>query len=722
MLPDFSPIRAVATFGGPLTPGPVLMIRIPPSLNDQDSGETHNGIALLSLESSIPIELKFGKIRCSGGHPCQACGTSRIKCTYLRAQQTRGPQRLRSKTKYLIDQAQHELGAQSPQGLIHSSESPRTDITTKIPLAGRSSDGQSERCRIPTNILAGALYIYHVRLYPVWPIVKVEDVVSRLQQDTEGDDLETYALATAVAAAAIAQLRLEEHLLPDKSITAETFAAESIKVRRSCGYRSAVNLNNVRTSFFLHVYYESQQSGRGESLLYLREAISLAQMMHLHREASYLGLPSGEQQIRRRVLWLLFITERGVCILHKLPVVLRTNISTPALDVDDEPQVLPAFLKLLTLFRLFEQSKMFDFIEDDSLGVCPIQGDVRNLDSRSLDMLHDQLQEGSALMDHISDVQKADLCVTRHWMRIILWKVSAKNHESFPYRWRLSPSLPIMVAKDLLNIVSQLPRTAIEAHGLGIELKLYEIANSLADAVLDLSRLPRAPVWDGESLPRNILARLFSLLTTFRSSGKKEVVELLYEKVAQSEYRAGPTMPATIKAQYRPMNSSHLIGATAPEEELVEQASPLIRPDLIRTMSDWHGSQDLHASMPLIGPNLATQGNIHSVEMQVEHHICLDDMLAGGFVESCFSPANNDYFASGYYSHFTESIEPPLGLDDTMNDPSRYSSLPPSVPSYSVQKLIGNFVLQNAGGPSLSDIFFNEDMTKQSCSSESFNV
>jgi len=33
-------------------------------------------------------------------------------------------------------------------------------------------------------------------------------------------------------------------------------------------------------------------------------------MMGLHRESSYEGLPYEEQQLRRRILWLLFVTER----------------------------------------------------------------------------------------------------------------------------------------------------------------------------------------------------------------------------------------------------------------------------------------------------------------------------------------------------------------------------------------------------------------------------
>ncbi|KAL4891569.1 hypothetical protein BDV59DRAFT_66016 [Aspergillus ambiguus] len=150
-------------------------------------------------------------------------------------------------------------------------------------------------------------------MYPVWPIVDVEYVVSYLRQNPEGEQAtEIYALATAIAAATIAQLRLGNNSCSDKSITADTFAQESLRARESAVHRSKVNLNNVRTSFFLHVYYENQRSGGSESLLYLREAISLAQMMHLHRESSYRNLLSEEQQIRRRVLWLLFVTERYV--------------------------------------------------------------------------------------------------------------------------------------------------------------------------------------------------------------------------------------------------------------------------------------------------------------------------------------------------------------------------------------------------------------------------
>ena len=222
-----------------------------------------------------------------------------IKCTYVRVQQQRGPQRLRATTTYLIERTQR---GEDGEGLESSGAGGRGGVISQ-------SEDVSGPSQIAVHLLAPVLYIYCVHMYPVWPIVDAERLISILQQDQDPTG-ESYVLATSVAAATIAQLRVGSNSLPDETITADMLAEECLKVRRRGEYKSKVDLNNVCTSFFLHVYYENQQSGGSKSLLYLREAISLAQMMGLHRESSYAALPLEEQQIRRRVLWLLFVTER----------------------------------------------------------------------------------------------------------------------------------------------------------------------------------------------------------------------------------------------------------------------------------------------------------------------------------------------------------------------------------------------------------------------------
>ncbi|EAW07132.1 Zn(II)2Cys6 transcription factor [Aspergillus clavatus NRRL 1] len=471
---------------------------------------------------------KVRKIRCGGSQPCQACKNSKIQCTYNRVQQLRGPRNLRATTKHLIEQTQRGLEAQS-------------DAVPSVAASGRTNSQKISR--IPTEVLSSTLYIYQARMYPIWPIVNIQHLVSILQNNSEGADLNAYALATAIAAATLAQLMVEN--TSGKLFTADTFAAECLRARNSCGYRPKPSIDSVRTSFFLHAYYENQQPGGSESLLYLREAITLAQMMRMHQEASYQDLNGEEQQIRRRVLWLLFVTERGICVIHKLPVMLRTTISTHGLHVNDEPQVLPAFLKLLNLFRLFEKSRMFDIIGGDTVDGQLNSNDLNKPDEGLLKLLQGGQQDGT--LGLTSDVQKADIYVTKNWMRMLLWKVLSKNKTAtLSASWSISPSFPVIVAKELLNMLSQLPRPAMEAHGLGMELKLHEIANSLADAVLNMATLPRALIWDGENRPSHILAKLHSLLSTFRGGGNKRLVELLWQKMAHAQSVGDLILPTSI--------------------------------------------------------------------------------------------------------------------------------------------------------------------------------
>jgi hypothetical protein len=111
------------------------------------------------------------------------------------------------------------------------------------------------------------------------------------------------------------------------------------------------------------------------------------------------------------------------------------------------------------------------------------------------------------------------------------------------------------------------------------ELKLYGIANSLADAVMNMAMLPRASFWNDESRPCNILARLHSFLSTFHGGENKEVVDVLYKEMSEAQYRADRAMPSTTHA---PMESRHLIETTPSENQPVEE-EPLL-PGQIRSL------------------------------------------------------------------------------------------------------------------------------------------
>jgi hypothetical protein len=152
-------------------------------------------------------------------------------------------------------------------------------------------------------------------------------------------------------------------------------------------------------------------------------------------------------------------------LLHNLPVVLKCDTNFPSTDGDDGTHILPAFRKLVNLFWLFDQSGAFDVlqnIEADVIDTSWATSQHRN----SLDILQQRLQELPIDWELSNDIQRADIYVTRQWMRAVLWRISLlRNSNSAQVTTR---SYPIQIAREFLTVISKLPSTAIEAHGPSI--------------------------------------------------------------------------------------------------------------------------------------------------------------------------------------------------------------------------------------------------------------
>lgn len=219
---------------------------------------------------------KVRKIRCTEVAPCAACERSGIECTFRTAQAQRGPRGLRPGTIQRI------------QG--------HTEGSTSCHHNGKPSSGrEAEKARQLANLLD----IYASRLFPVWPIVDTAKLKQSLTAQPRHTG--TWRLATAVGLATVAQLGLDTTWRADP---------EKVWTDGSPASEAAEPLDDLRVSFFLHVHYENSAPGGRESLLYLRQAITLAQMQRLEHERAYASLPDADQHVYRRVLWLLFVTER----------------------------------------------------------------------------------------------------------------------------------------------------------------------------------------------------------------------------------------------------------------------------------------------------------------------------------------------------------------------------------------------------------------------------
>ena len=90
-----------------------------------------------------------------------------------------------------------------------------------------------------------------------------------------------------------------------------TLLKETIRVRKGIDYVEEPTVYSVITSFFLFgCYFCLDQTNTAWS--HLREATTLVFDVRMHEEDSYTTVDPIESSRRRRLYWLLFVTERYV--------------------------------------------------------------------------------------------------------------------------------------------------------------------------------------------------------------------------------------------------------------------------------------------------------------------------------------------------------------------------------------------------------------------------
>ncbi|EFX05285.1 major facilitator superfamily transporter [Grosmannia clavigera kw1407] len=562
---------------------------------------------------------KVRKVRCSGAVPCGGCRAAGMPCTFLRNPAVRGPKSLRAKTMLLIAKTQqHQQQEEEREGERHAERereqddgeqgydggSPMADdrllssLDTAIMISETAAGNKT-----PVQSLVLVLCIFRLRLFPLWPIVDIEATMASLHhrsdEDNDGEDgssssLEAYALANSIGAATAAQLKLTQ---TDVGSDAAAMEAECQRARmalqRDGSRERPAGIDTVRISFFLHVYHENKAPGGTESLLYLREAITLAQILQLRQQGSLSSSSSSstrERQTWQKIVALLFVTERGVALLHKLPAILHYDMRQLDFDdADDATRVLPGFRKLVGLFWMLDQAGAFSILqraspepepEPESEFQSEFQSELTISHRGRLALLQQRLRDVAVESTVDNDVQTADICVTRQWMQAVLWHASSAMRprgRSVSSEQATSLSHPVQIARRFLQAIARLPNTAVEAHGPAMvryieaflhlqdspltsqEYKIYELARIVLDAVAADS----AGLRDSLDMTRDVVVQLQKKLASYRG-GNKTLLLLLHTRTRDllsdnrihhissdglAAYDGSPQRPAVLSSQ-----------------------------------------------------------------------------------------------------------------------------------------------------------------------------
>ncbi|TPX07349.1 uncharacterized protein E0L32_002181 [Thyridium curvatum] len=513
---------------------------------------------------------RLRKIRCDGAWPCANCAAAALSCTFLAVHKKTGPKggrrRPRSFASPVSDSVRagpsnlHHIGSSLPGfSSILASVSVHNGIETPAPVGTFSLDpvlddvfakgecGFQPSPALTTEVVSLCLDAFFEHKSPITPILDQKQMKDALLSYTTTPEL--YSLLAACCSVMVLSPGLLGQTSPHLSQPFHTLStplpspilsptgasnspvamppprlliSEVIRARSFSGYIEKPSLNSVQTSFFLFSAYFCLGEDNS-AWFYLREAITLLQLLRFHEESTYAVLYATNPltaTYARRTFWVLFVTERAYALQRNRVLTLQASIDLPSAKSDRDALILMGFVNLISLFRDFDDE--FVNLWNQPFGTSPSE--------KPLVKLQNRLAYALPTVSGCTKGQLADLLVSREWLKTIVWQLcvsramlsSSSSEESMSFRY------PVAIARDIVLVSRLLPPEAFAANGMGILEKITDIGCSLSD-VLSLE-----PGFAGPSTleigPRDSLAELVRIVSSFGSGYKK--LQILASKAA----------------------------------------------------------------------------------------------------------------------------------------------------------------------------------------------
>ncbi|KAL3470262.1 hypothetical protein BJX99DRAFT_251349 [Aspergillus californicus] len=378
--------------------------------------------------------------------------------------------------------------------------------------------------------------VYFDRLHPTLPVLNRSFLFTKIVQQDHRRNPQFGAMILALCAFSLTQpIDISERpTSSSRASQAKVLVNESIKMRTSSDFGENPSMEAVLTSFFLFGYlFGSNQHNAAR--LRLREAIDLASTLGLNDPNTYADCSTEEKGQWLRTYLVLSVTERAYALQRQHPITFTgrpLDIIRAADEIRNATQRLVSGIIVHTekdaagMMGLSLLIEIFNAIDEDILicwnarcnvssnGKCQIlteakalsiyhnvarvshasrynnKSDHFNPDPNSdLDQTSHattqhglaELDEARMLRDFLSETQCADILLTQKWVQDRLWnlcfshgllQINHAEYQELSFRYALDNAQRTLTLCRLLRI------SAIEAHGVGIIEKLYNIATS----------------------------------------------------------------------------------------------------------------------------------------------------------------------------------------------------------------------------------------------------
>ncbi|KAL2870835.1 putative C6 transcription factor (AmyR) [Aspergillus lucknowensis] len=505
------------------------------------------------------------KIKCSRELPCDKCQRLLLSCSYSDVLRRKGPkfrtlyplapihplvarqrqfvqcdaQQYSADREWFADPTSYPLGGSptspsftldEPQYMVPElpescARLPPPELVSSPDSAISYTDSPPAVLLPSPRVLTPPVLLAHVNVYlkymfPIMPVVRREE----LQQDCHhpgGLSSQRYAFLASLCAATHIQLKLDgANTASDCSLSqmgadgsslmsGEELLTEAVRARKECDPIEDMNIESLLTSFFLFAAYGNLDR-QDHAWFYLCQATSMIFSLGLHRELTYSELNIEEAEQKRRVFWLLFITERGYALQQAKPVMLRNSIHKPQVLCSDDPILAYGFINLIGVFENLS-SNLYDWVS--------VGGGEGSLEMPPTSAIQASLSKPISL-EGVSEIQKVDILITQQWLQGMMWKLSmtrasqpgSRSETVLPFH------LPVSVAKAVLSVIAEASQGSVDAHGIGMEQKLFDLGVSVADVSRSLSTKASHSLAESTIEARELLWGILNTLSRIRGS------------------------------------------------------------------------------------------------------------------------------------------------------------------------------------------------------------
>ena len=457
---------------------------------------------------------KRRKVRCNGEQQCQQCAHFNLKCIYTTVVRGR-PRKGAASRGTVIEECRRSLTLSS--GSNKKPELRSNGISNNLfPVAANPPTSLPTIMAHPDHsFFIDLIPDYLKAVYPVNPIITESEIRHcALSANTSREDA---SFLYAFAAVTI-NLTRKDIMQPSPDIMGQIafLVDKSIDHIDPVSTRSRPTLLKIVRNIFIEICLMGLLHP-DIGFLYLREAISMLQMLGVENHDTMAKLTPKYRCQLQRAFWECFIHERYTALSDYKPICLRPLPKMPDHDPTLDLNIEQGWIHIIQTFLLVDEQFVNYWI-----------GDRSQVTAEWIETKHKELEDDQWRMEiqSLSAMQQADLIITRQWLRTLTWQMALSNVLlSFePSSESLSLTLPLRLSTQLRQFLETFSHEAVGIHGTGILNKLFEITTTIADVVIYLPHASEADILDRVD-DIIFLKRFIFLFSRIRSFHKESLLQ-----------------------------------------------------------------------------------------------------------------------------------------------------------------------------------------------------